>query len=1269
MTLPIKAIKSILIMLAVILLACGTAYASPDDPRGAGELGPNPVVISPGSTNPNGEYDVFVLRGDSWVKSGSLSFDRFLREKVIDLGGLTAQSEQVKIRIVQNGGGAAHIDSVFLENNPPSCVNGQQGEDFRKLLKRDYDVINVDNTDIEVEFPGGIKGRRLSVTARIEGFLVNQTPFQFPVGNLYKEISEESLFYTYRLDSQRGSVDPDGSIGEVSFREPFFKEYVRPWSGHPPGNIYGWVMNDDSNLYVTLDVTGDNTLDGDKDYAKVYVKTAGGLREFKVSVPETSWGRSFFTYTENVGYQHKVYEFSIPLAELGVSSGEDIVELPLAFSAYGTMSAGDYHPSMAYNPNDDNYLLVYQDYESSYYKICSQLVSDTGNTIGNEIDISAGSNERDYPSVVFDSTNGKYLVIWEDCRNFSDSGYDIYGQFINADGTLFDINFIISDNPGDQYNSSAAYGDDKFFIVYEDSVSGSVYGQVVDSGGTPGTAFLIGSGQNPVVAYDDFNDEFLVVWDVGASIWGQRLDSSGAPIAASFECSPAGSFQEKPALAYDNENYTFLVVWECSDRIIGVKVDHGVVLGPSSALVPVESYNPSVAYDVASDRYLLAWDDNYKTSGQFLDAAGAAVGSIFYIDDQTGDSQPVVVNNPDLSEYLVAYEGEDEDNNPAIILKRAFATDAQAVAAEKEDLTFEAIAGYNYAPDSVASDLNLYTTGKYGTSISWGSNKTAIIDIDGTVTLPASGQGDQPVTLTATLTRGVASDTVQFDLTVVEALAPGGVTRLVSVATGGTQGNNYSQHAAVSETGRYVAFTSYASDLILGDSNGQCDIFVRDRDTDGDGIFDEVGSVSTERISVSTSGSQGNGMFPSISGDGRHVAFSSDAGTLVAGDTNGTDDIFVRDRQTGKTVRVSIATDGTQGNADSRNPSISGNGRYVAFMSHASNLVSNDTNGFLDIFIHDRDSDENGILDESGKVATMRVSVATGGAEANYDSYFPSISSSGRHVTFSTGADNLVAGDTNSDSDIFVHDRDADGDGVFDSGKTFRANISSGGAQSSEGALSPDISGDGRFVVFYAPDTDLVSGDNNGFVDVYLHDRDTDQNGIFDESGNISTYRVSQAYDGGQPNYSCYAPRISSDGRFISFFSSAGNLVRGDGNGTDDIFVYDRLTGDIQIASIAENGVQGNDYSVEPDISGDGKWVAFRSGANNLVMSDTNYQCDIFAHEVQISSSFSKPQASQWNPAGTGMTYTVTIPAGAVKDSAGNSLSGDYTFTFTTQGP
>ncbi len=231
-----------------------------------------------------------------------------------------------------------------------------------------------------------------------------------------------------------------------------------------------------------------------------------------------------------------------------------------------------------------------------------------------------------------------------------------------------------------------------------------------------------------------------------------------------------------------------------------------------------------------------------------------------------------------------------------------------------------------------------------------------------------------------------------------------GTTERVSVGSGGRQGNGKSSFPKLSADGRFVAFDSEAANLVQGDTNGTGDVFVRDRKLD-----------TTERVSLRAGGRQANGGggAPSISADGRFVAFGSNATNLVQGDTNDTVDVFVRDRQQDKTERISLGSGERQTDRDSFNPGISANGRFVAYTSEATNLVQGDTNGVQDVFVRDRRLD-----------TTERVSVGPGERQANGDSFaYLGLSANGRSIAFFSRATNLVPGDTNGTTDVFVRDR------------------------------------------------------------------------------------------------------------------------------------------------------------------------------------------------------------------------------------------------------
>ncbi len=405
----------------------------------------------------------------------------------------------------------------------------------------------------------------------------------------------------------------------------------------------------------------------------------------------------------------------------------------------------------------------------------------------------------------------------------------------------------------------------------------------------------------------------------------------------------------------------------------------------------------------------------------------------------------------------------------------------------------------------------------------------------------------------------------------------------------------------------------------------------------------------TTRVSVDSTGAQANGAsrWATISSNGVSVVFASEATNLVAGDTNGVEDIFVRNRQTGVTERVSLADDESQANGWSEGSAISADGRYVAFVSSASNLIGGDTNGILDVFVRDRQLGQ-----------TKRVSVDSSGTQASGDPWSSygdlAISSDGRFVTFASDVTNLVSGDTNGARDIFVHD--------MQTGATIRASVDSSGAQANGPSTSSDMSSDGSLIAFASNATNLVPDDTNGKADIFLHNILTG-----------ATTRISVSSSGAQADKGSSEPDISDTGRYVAFSSDAENLLpgfevyehvyirdlttgdmarasvwssgdpmvgwamyptlsadgryvafeyddRGDGDGVLWIYVHDRLTGQTTSATKSGRGDE-NTAPIHPSFSADGNLLLFESGNATLVSGDTNGVSDIFVREGPYDSN------------------------------------------------
>jgi flagellin-like hook-associated protein FlgL len=422
----------------------------------------------------------------------------------------------------------------------------------------------------------------------------------------------------------------------------------------------------------------------------------------------------------------------------------------------------------------------------------------------------------------------------------------------------------------------------------------------------------------------------------------------------------------------------------------------------------------------------------------------------------------------------------------------------------------------------------------------------------------------------------------------VEGYGGRGTTRISTDSAGNQATGGYSYAYAISAEGRYVAFQSLAPNLVAGDTNGQRDAFIKDNLT---GV--------TTRISTDSAGNQatgGSSYVRALSADGRYSAFESNATNLVAGDTNGQRDSFIKDTLTGVTTRISTDSSGNQATGgDSSVTAISADGRFVGFRSNATNLVAGDTNGQQDAFIKDT------LTGVTTRISTdSSGNQATGGGSA-----VTAISADGRYVAFDSSATNLVAGDTNGQQDAFIKDTVT--------GVTTRiSNDSAGNQATGGGSAVTAISADGRYVAFDSGATNLVAGDTNGVRDSFIKDTLT---GV---TTRISTDSAGNQATGG----SSYVAAMSADGRYVAFYSNATNLVAGDTNGQIDSFIKDTVTGVTTRISVSSSGSEGNDgdgsgsYSYVRALSADGRYAVFNSKSNNLVAGDTNEEADVFLRDL-----------------------------------------------------
>jgi TolB protein len=460
-------------------------------------------------------------------------------------------------------------------------------------------------------------------------------------------------------------------------------------------------------------------------------------------------------------------------------------------------------------------------------------------------------------------------------------------------------------------------------------------------------------------------------------------------------------------------------------------------------------------------------------------------------------------------------------------------------------------------------------------------------------------------------------------------------TTLVTVnASRSGPANGDSAVAAISANGRYVAFVSDASDLVPDDTNGTQDVFVRDL---AKGV-----TMLVSRNHTGTASGNGRSDAPVMSGSGRYIAFASHASDLVEADTNGVQDVFVRDLATGLTTLISRDSAGmASGNGESFGPSISASGRSVAFVSFASNLVAGDTNATIDMFVRDLMTG-----------ATTLVSVnSSGTASGNFFTEFGRISADGRSVAFSSFASDLVARDTNNTQDVFVRNLKPGATSLVsaNSAGTDSGNGSSGGSaidakgrsvafSSAASDLVPDGAGGGVFlrdlragattrvsvttdgmpIAGAASPVMSANGRSIGFLKVlYRFGEDVGTDVYVRDLKRGVTVLVSESTPGpGVPND---APTsMSANGRFFGFVTAANDLAGSDTNGGFDAFVYDLARDLVVLASVNASGTgTGNRSSYDALVSANGRMVAFTSDASDLVAADTNGKRDVFARALR----------------------------------------------------
>ena len=395
-----------------------------------------------------------------------------------------------------------------------------------------------------------------------------------------------------------------------------------------------------------------------------------------------------------------------------------------------------------------------------------------------------------------------------------------------------------------------------------------------------------------------------------------------------------------------------------------------------------------------------------------------------------------------------------------------------------------------------------------------------------------------------------------------------------------------------------------------------------------------------DRISVASSGQQaaGDSYQSAVSSDGTVVAFRSNAANLVPGDTNEWPDIFVRDLTTNSTERVSLTETGAQTSSYSKAPSISGDGQIVAYEGRYGR-------GVVTVFVHDRSSSTNvSIVPDT--LGTQAIAPAQGRVD-------PVISGDGSIVAFQTDSTlqnafpeqiRPVNDDLDTDPDVFLYDLQ-----TIPTPAIRRVSRLSNGDSLDADNRNPTLSTDGRFIAFESF-SDLLADDSNNDADILHKDR---------QSGLLQLVSATPAGTSG--NGTSLEPALSADGSLVAFRSSASDLVAGDSNDRLDIFVRDLSSGTTELVSVASGGSQADQNSFEPDLSGDGRYVVFRSNASNLVLADLNQRTDIFVRDRDrgLTQRVGQPSGGESNGNSTNPSISEDGRWIVFESDASNLVAGD----------
>jgi hypothetical protein len=893
----------------------------------------------------------------------------------------------------------------------------------------------------------------------------------------------------------------------------------------------------------------------------------------------------------------------------------------------------------------------YQD--GSGYGIYAQRYSALGAPQGNEFLVNTTTIDNQNFSTVAMDADGDFVVSWSSSGQ-DGSGDGVYAQRYNAMGVAQGAEFRVNSyTTSNQFDSTIAMDADGDFVVswtsYGQEGSGSgtgIYAQRYNAMGVAqGAEFRVNShttnNQKSTTVAMDADGDFVVSWTSSAQdgsgssdgIYAQRFNAAGVAQGGEFKVnSYTPSNQQSSTVAMDADG-NFVVTWSSdgqdasgngiyAQRYNAAGIAQGGEFKANSYTTNNQQY--SAVAMVANGDFVISWTSSGQDGNsngiyaQRYSSAGMVQGGEFRVNSYTSGSQrsPAVAMDVD-GDFVISWTSNGQDGSGYGVYAQRFdaalPTVTLNVTSPTSDTTPDVVVSVTdtgagiLEGEPVVIDVDLNNDGDYADigelnyalgTLSFGSATVTLPTLtDGTYRLRARAYDkadNEGTSSSQTLVISTNAAPANISLTggTVAENQPTGTTVGQFSTTDPDSGNVFTYTLVPGLNGQPANAESFHSAI---SGNGRFLVFssAADNLVPGDNnqrtdIFRR--DLVTGEIVLVTTGPNGQSnsqaFEPSISDDGRFIAFSTNAFNLASGDTNGANDIYVKDMQTGTVTLVSTGVNGI-GNGNSSNPAISGDGRYAAFESSASNLVTGDSNGAIDIFVKDL---------QTGTVTL--VSTGANGQGSGF-SQTPTISSDGRYVAFFSYASNLVTGDTNGRADVFVKD--------LQTGALTLVSVATTG-QSNGFSFNPSISADGRFVAFHSDANNLVTGDTNGVYDVFVRDLQSGTTTLVSISGSTLSNGQSQN------------PAISSDGRYVAFESDGANLVAGDTNGTRDVFVKDLQSGTVTQISQAASGTSGNNLSYDAAISGDGARVVFTSSADNLVAGDTNAVSDVFVRNVSTTS-------------------------------------------------